>query len=213
MISAFSTSHFRARRNLRSSASGWSCFTILQKALRNSSGGVFAMAALNSAVWPNLSSSADMDNELRSEVVEELVDLASALLSSLFRLKTFSRLFFFSFFPSFSDAASLDGAATAVSAPPASSTATSTPNTLNDMAHSSRSLFSSSAVSVPGRPGGVFGAMTRYEWVRSATSKSIAESRLAVLSSGDVLTKGTSSAPPIAMPKTMATVQPVPLVW
>lgn len=213
MMSAFSTSHFLARRNRNRSASGWSCLTMLQKAFRSSSGGVFAIAALNAAFCPNLSSSADMDMELMSGVVALLVDFASAFLSSLLRLKTFNRLFFLSFLPSCSDPASLADAAAGVSTPLASPAATSTPKTFIVIAHNSRSFLSSSGVRVPGRPGGVFGAMTRYESVRSAMLNSVAESRLSAFFSGDVLTKGTSSAPPTAMPKTTATVQPVPLFF
>jgi hypothetical protein len=133
--------------------------------------------------------------------------LESTALSSLCRLNTFNRLFFLSFFPSFSDPASLAAAATAGSAPLASSTPASTPNTFMVNPHSSRNFFSSSAVSVPGRPGGVFGAMTRYESVRSFTSNCVAQSCRVMSLSGDFCTRGIRSAPPTAMPKTITTVQ------
>lgn len=210
MTNAFSTSHFLARKNRRRSASGWSCFTILQKVLRSSSAGMFAIAALNSAVWPNLSSSADIDNLLMSDVGIDVpdagADLSSVPFSPLFLLKTFNRLFFLSFFPS-AAAVSLVGVDATDSAPFASSDPVSAPKTFITIAHSSRSFLSSSGVRVPGRPAGVFGAMMRKESVRSATSNWVEVGFSAVSGLGEVFAKGIRSAPPMPIPITTATVQ------
>lgn len=141
----------------------------------------------------------------------------SASFSPLWRLKTFNRLFFLSFFPSFSAGVSLagGGADAGASVPLASSSDSlkgSTPNTFIVTAHSSHNFRSSSGVSVPGRPGGVFGAMTRYESVRSVTLKSAEDACSVLFFTGALVTSGTSRAPPIAIPETIATAQsPVPL--
>ena len=55
ITSAAWTSHFRARRKRRRSASGWSCLDIDQKASRKDSGDCEASACLNSCVCPCLS--------------------------------------------------------------------------------------------------------------------------------------------------------------
>jgi hypothetical protein len=167
MTSAFSTSHLRARRNRSSSASGWSCLSMLQKAVRSSSGGVLAIAALKSWFWPNLSSSADSDRLLMSGVAPGVVAgsaLSASALSPLLRRNTFSLLFFLSFLPSLSCSSAAGAAAGAASTSAAAAVASagdSTPKTFMVKAHSSRSFSSSWGVRVPGRPAGVFGAMTR----------------------------------------------------
>ena len=213
MTSAFSTSHFLARKKRRRSASGWSCLTMLQKVFRSSSGGMLAIAALNSAVWPNLSSSADMDSLLMSvgaELSEVVEALSSAPFSPLFLLKTFRRLFFLSFLPS--AGASLvvgEGASSSPFAPApfTSSDPASTPKTFMTIPHSSRSFFSCSGVRLPGRPAGVLGAITRYESVRSPIANLAGRGAFACAAPGELCAKGTRSVPPIAMAATIPTVQ------
>lgn len=158
MTSARCTSHFRARRNRNNKVSGWSFFTMLQKAVRSSSGVWVESVCWNSAVWPYLSfSSVDGLGDLGGfeEVVEVREPSVAAEETEFFcdREKRPKRFLDFLLSLEEGSVSVCSGWAVSSGEEGSGTFGSGTPKTSSTAAQSWRSLASSSAVRWPRWPG------------------------------------------------------------